>query len=78
MLLAIAAFVVVGLHLPSFAGAMRDHPAAVQYLSNPTAFWLVRFMDLGIVEFDHLCESDSAVTRNPVIADSTTANHAGG
>jgi hypothetical protein len=28
---------------------MRDQPAGVQYLSSPTAFWLVKFMDLGIV-----------------------------
>ncbi|WP_433790808.1 hypothetical protein [Actinoplanes sp. CA-252034] len=49
VLLAIAAFVVVGLHLPNFVDAMRDQPASVQYLSSPTAFWLVKFMDLGIV-----------------------------
>jgi hypothetical protein len=49
LLLAIAAFVVVGLHLPGYLDAMRDHPSAVQYLSSPTAFWLVKFMDLGIV-----------------------------
>ncbi|GAA4964246.1 nitroreductase/quinone reductase family protein [Actinoplanes utahensis] len=49
VLLAIAAFVVVGLHLPNFADAMRDQPTSVQYLSSPTAFWLVKFMDLGIV-----------------------------
>lgn len=49
VLLFIAAFVVVGLHLPNFVDAMRDHPAGVQYLSSPTAFWLVKFMDLGIV-----------------------------
>ncbi|GAA2688022.1 hypothetical protein [Actinoplanes palleronii] len=49
LLLVIAAFVVVGLHLPSYLDAMRDRPAGVQYLSSPTAFWLVKFMDLGIV-----------------------------
>jgi hypothetical protein len=49
LLLVIAAFVVVGLHLPNYLDAMRDHPSAVQYLSSPTAFWLVKFMDLGIV-----------------------------
>ncbi|MET0415330.1 MAG: hypothetical protein ABW022_04855 [Actinoplanes sp.] len=49
VLLAIAAFVVVGLHLPTFVDAMRDQPTSVQYLSSPTAFWLVKFMDLGIV-----------------------------
>jgi hypothetical protein len=49
LLLVIAAFVVVGLHLPNYLDAMRDHPRIVQYLSSPTAFWLVKFMDLGIV-----------------------------
>jgi hypothetical protein len=49
VLLAIAAFVVVGLHLPNFVDAMRDQPTGVQYLSSPTAFWLVKFMDLGVV-----------------------------
>jgi hypothetical protein len=49
LLLVIAAFVVVGLHLPNYVDAMRDHPGTVQYLSSPTAFWLVKFMDLGIV-----------------------------
>jgi hypothetical protein len=49
LLLVIAAFVLVGLHLPNYLDAMRDHPGTVQYLSSPTAFWLVKFMDLGIV-----------------------------
>ena len=49
LLLVIAAFVVLGLHLPNYLDAMRDQPSTVQYLSSPTAFWLVKFMDLGIV-----------------------------
>jgi hypothetical protein len=49
LLLVIAVFVVVGLHLPSFLDAMRDQPTAVQYLSSPTPFWLVKLMDLGII-----------------------------
>jgi hypothetical protein len=49
LLLAIAVFVVVGLHLPSFVDAIRDQPTAVQYLSSPTPFWLVKLMDLGII-----------------------------
>ncbi|MBB2946384.1 hypothetical protein FB565_006152 [Actinoplanes lutulentus] len=49
VLLAIAAFVVIGLHLPNFVDAMRDQPTSMQYLSSPTAFWLVKFMDLGII-----------------------------
>ncbi|GAA2577495.1 hypothetical protein GCM10010435_62070 [Winogradskya consettensis] len=49
LLLGIAAFVVVGLHLPTFLDAMRDSPQSEQYLTSPTAFWLVKLMDLGIV-----------------------------
>jgi hypothetical protein len=49
LLLVIAAFVVLGLHLPNYLDAMPDNPSTVQYLSSPTAFWLVKFMDLGIV-----------------------------
>lgn len=49
LLLVIAAFVVVGLHLPSFLDAVRDQPTGVQYLSSPTPFWLVKLMDLGII-----------------------------
>jgi hypothetical protein len=49
LLLVIAAFVLLGLHVPNYLDAMRDHPGTVQYLSSPTAFWLVKFMDLGIV-----------------------------
>jgi hypothetical protein len=49
LLLVIAVFVVGGLHLPSFLDAIRDQPTAVQYLSSPTPFWLVKLMDLGII-----------------------------
>jgi hypothetical protein len=49
LLLVIAVFVVVGLHLPSFLDAIREQPTAVQYLSSPTPFWLVKLMDLGII-----------------------------
>jgi hypothetical protein len=49
LLLIIAVFVVVGLHLPSFLDAIRDQPTAVQYLSSPTPFWLVKLMDLGVI-----------------------------
>lgn len=48
-LLGIATFVVVGLHLPSYLDALSDVPGNAGYLSSPTAFWLVKFMDLGIV-----------------------------
>lgn len=49
LLLVIAVFVVVGLHLPTYLDALREQPTAVQYLSSPTPFWLVKLMDLGIV-----------------------------
>jgi hypothetical protein len=65
VLLAIAAFVVVGLHLPTFVDAMRDHPAGVQYLSSPTAFWLVKFMDLGIVVPAAIAVGIGALGRRP-------------
>ncbi|HZJ06183.1 MAG TPA: hypothetical protein VFD59_12030 [Nocardioidaceae bacterium] len=48
-LLGIAAFIVLRLHLPGYVDALSDNPSAVGYLSSPTAFWLVKFMDLGIV-----------------------------
>ena len=49
VLMVIAAFVVFGLHLPSYIDAMRIHPTTVAYVSSPTPFWLVKLMDLGIV-----------------------------
>jgi hypothetical protein len=48
-LVAIAAFVLVGLHLPTYLDAVSGHPTTVGYLTSPTAFWLVKFMDLGIL-----------------------------
>lgn len=36
-------------HLPTLADALRDNPARTEYLSSPTAFWLVKLMDLGIL-----------------------------
>jgi hypothetical protein len=49
LLVAAAAVVTVGLHLPTYLDALSGHPTNVGYLSSPTAFWLVKFMDLGIV-----------------------------
>jgi hypothetical protein len=65
LLLVIAAFVVVGLHLPNYLDAMRDHPGTVQYLSSPTAFWLVKFMDLGIVVPAAIAVGVGALRRRP-------------
>lgn len=49
VLLFITAFLVLGLHLGSYVDAVRDHPTRVEYVSSPTAFFLVKFMDVGIV-----------------------------
>jgi hypothetical protein len=38
-----------GQHLATFADALRETPTRVEYVSSPTAFWLVKLMDLGIV-----------------------------
>ena len=49
VLLVLAAFLVVGLHLPTLVDAMGDAPTSLEYTSSPTAFWSVKVMDLGIV-----------------------------
>jgi hypothetical protein len=49
VLLVLAAFLVIGLHLPSLVDALRDQPTRLEYLSSPTAFWIVKLMDLGII-----------------------------
>ena len=49
VLLVLAAFLVLGLHLPSLLDALADQPTAVEYTSSPTAFWVVKLMDLGII-----------------------------
>jgi hypothetical protein len=49
VLLFIAGFLVVGLHLSSFVDALRDVPTRTEYLTSPTPFWLVKLMDLGII-----------------------------
>jgi hypothetical protein len=48
-LLAVASFLVVGLHLRGLADALSASPSAGDYLADPGPFWLVKFMDLGIV-----------------------------
>ncbi len=49
VLVGVAAFIGLGRWLPSLADAMRDHPVGATYLDNPTAYWLVAFLDLGVV-----------------------------
>ena len=48
-LVVIAAFVALGLHLPTLVDALGDHPSGAAYLGAPTLFWVVKFYDLGIV-----------------------------
>ena len=47
--LVMAVFLVGGLHLPGLIDAWADQPASTEYLADPAVFWLVKFMDLGIV-----------------------------
>ncbi len=49
LLLAVAAFLVLGLHLPTMVTAWTDPASMTEYASSPTPFWMVKLMDLGIV-----------------------------
>lgn len=49
LLLVMATFVTVGLHLPTLTDALRDQPSGAAYLDTPNLFWLVKFYDLGLV-----------------------------
>ena len=49
LLLAVAAFLLLGLHLRTLLVAWTDPGALTEYASSPTPFWLVKLMDLGIV-----------------------------
>jgi hypothetical protein len=48
VLLAVVLYL-VGMHLSTLADALRDVPTRTEYVSSPTAFWLVKLMDLGMV-----------------------------
>lgn len=48
-LVAVALFLMVGLHLPGLADAWRDQPASAEYLADPVVFWVVKLMDLAYV-----------------------------
>ncbi|GAA1751011.1 hypothetical protein [Kocuria aegyptia] len=48
-LLASAAFLTVGLHLPTMLTAWDDPASMTEYSSSPTPFWMVKLMDLGIL-----------------------------
>ena len=47
--LVMAGFLAVGLHLPGLVDAWADQPTSAEYLADPAVFWLVKFMDLGLV-----------------------------
>jgi hypothetical protein len=49
VLLLVAVFLVVGLHLRTLLIAWQDPGALTEYASSPTPFWLVKLMDLGII-----------------------------
>jgi hypothetical protein len=49
VLLCVAAFLVLGLHLPSMLTAWQDPSSMTEYASSPTPFWMVKLMDLGII-----------------------------
>ncbi len=45
----VVAFLVLGLHLPGLLDAWSEQPQSTEYLENPTVFWVVKLMDLGII-----------------------------
>jgi hypothetical protein len=49
VLIGLAAFIGLGRWLPGLVDATRTKPTNTSYLDNPTAFWLVGFLDLGII-----------------------------
>ncbi|MGY1837639.1 hypothetical protein ACI79P_21390 [Blastococcus sp. SYSU DS0510] len=48
-LILVALFLVFGLHLRPIVTAWQDPSSLTEYASSPTAFWMVKLMDLGIV-----------------------------
>jgi hypothetical protein len=49
LLLAVAGFVVVGIHLSSLIDALGSAPVGAGVLETPNAFWVVKAMDLGLI-----------------------------
>ncbi|MFN8195284.1 MAG: hypothetical protein U0R80_13490 [Nocardioidaceae bacterium] len=49
VLVGVAAFLVIGLHLRTMLTAWSDPRSMTEYASAPTPFWMVKLMDLGIV-----------------------------
>ena len=48
-LLLLPAFMILGLYSSSMADALSAEPSRDEYLDNPTAFWIIAFLDLAIV-----------------------------
>jgi hypothetical protein len=49
VLLLLAAYVLVGIHLGTYLDVIRDSPTDEQFRSAPTAFWAVKLWDLAVV-----------------------------
>jgi hypothetical protein len=49
VLVGVAAFIALGRQLPAIVGVIGDPSTNEAYQDNPTAFWLVAFLDLGVV-----------------------------
>ncbi|MCW2697725.1 MAG: hypothetical protein JWR62_2810 [Modestobacter sp.] len=49
LMLGVAGFVVVGIHLSSLVDALQEHPVSAGLLTTPNAFWVVKAMDLGLI-----------------------------
>ena len=49
VMLGVAGFIALGRWLPAIADVMSGRPSSVDYLENPTAFFLIGFLDLGLV-----------------------------
>ena len=49
VLVLLAVFLTVGLHLRSLVDVLDGPPYGVEYTQSPAVFWIVKWMDLGIV-----------------------------
>jgi hypothetical protein len=49
LMLAVAGFVVLGIHAPSLVDALGSAPVGIGVLETPNAFWVVKAMDLGLI-----------------------------
>ena len=65
LLVAMAVFVVFGIHLRALVDAMGDQPTGAEYLALPMTFWVVKFYDLGIVAPAALAVGIGLLRRQP-------------